>query len=113
MVNNYVPDRGDIIWLHFTPQSGREHTGHRPAIVLSPKTYNRKVGLCLVCPITSKIKGYPFEVVLENGMKTSGAILSDQVRSLDWRSRQAEYIEKVPDEIFIEVKGKLDALMNG
>jgi len=113
MVNNYVPDRGDIIWLHFTPQFGREHAGHRPAIVLSPKTYNRKVGLCLVCPITSKIKGYPFEVVLKNGMKTSGAILSDQVRSLDWRSRQAEYIEKVSDEIFIEVKGKLDALING
>jgi mRNA interferase MazF len=113
MVKNYIPDRGDIIWLHFHPQSGREHAGHRPALVLSPKIYNQKVGLCLVCPITSKINGYPFEVVLAKGLKISGAILSDQVRSLDWISLKAEYIEKVPDEIFFEVKGKLDALIQG
>jgi len=87
-MTGYVPERGEIVWLEFDPQAGHEQAGRRPALVISPKDYNAKVGLALVCPITSKIKGYPFEVVLPPGLIT-GAVLSDQVSSLDWRVRNA------------------------
>ena len=79
----YVPDRGDVVWLHFTPQAGHEQAGHRPALVLSPASYNRRSGLMLCCPITSRVKGYPFEVALGGGQELAGVILADQVKSLD------------------------------
>jgi len=91
-----APERGDLIWLSFTPQSGREQAGRRPALVVSPSTYNSKVGLALVCPITSRVKGYPFEVALPEGGLVQGVVLADQLRSLDWRSREAELIAKAP-----------------
>jgi mRNA interferase MazF len=89
----YVPERGDLIWLNFTPQSGHEQAGKRPALVMSPETYNAKTGLCIVCPITSKVKNYPFEVEV-SGTMISGVVLSDQVKSLDWKARKATFAEK-------------------
>jgi mRNA interferase MazF len=90
MVSRYVPDRGDLVWLNFTPQAGHEQAGHRPAIVLSPASYNGKTGLMLCFPITSRVKGYPFEVVLGPGSAVVGAVLSDQVRSVDWQARKVK-----------------------
>jgi len=91
----YVPDRDDIVWLQFDPQSGHEQAGRRPALTLSPKAYNQKVGLAIFCPITNQEKGYSFEVKV-GGSKISGVILADQVKSLDWRKREAEFIVKAP-----------------
>ena len=108
--NNYIPDRGDIIWLNFTPQSGHEQMGKRPAIVISPKEYNEKVGLGLFCPITSKIKGYPFEVKISN-KKIKGVVLSDQLKSLDWISRHADFIVKSKKEEIKEVIDKIGTLI--
>jgi len=88
----YVPERGDLVWLTFNPQAGHKQAGRRPAVVLSPKAYNGKVGLALFCPITSQVKGYPFEVRLPEGLPVSGSILADQVKSLDWQARQIERI---------------------
>ncbi len=85
----YVPSRGDVVWLTFNPQSGHEQAGRRPAVVLSPRAYNAKVGLAIFCPVTSKVKGYPFEVALPEGFAVQGVILADQVKSLDWRARRA------------------------
>ena len=107
MAQRYVPDRGDIVWLEFNPRAGHEQAGRRPALVLSPKAYNRKVGLALFCPITSHVKGYPFEVVLPKTSKLSGAILSDQVKSLDWRVRKAERIVRASDDVVDEVLAKI------
>ena len=84
-MSSYVPDRGDLVWLDFAPQAGSEQRGGRPALVLSPKIYNGKVGLALFCPVTTKIKGYPFEVEIPDGTAGSGVVLSDQPMSLDWR----------------------------
>ena len=98
----YVPERGDIVWLDFNPQLGHEQRGRRPALVLSYKTYNERIGLAIFCPITSKEKGYPFEVKIE-GSKINGCALSDQVKSLDWSVRNIEFIEKIKDELFEEV----------
>ncbi len=92
---DYCPSQGDIIWLDFDPQSGKEQKGRRPAIVISKKIYNGKTGLAICCPITSKVKGYVFEVPIPENMKTKGVIISDQVKSLDWKQRQAEYIESL------------------
>jgi len=89
VVKRYVPERGDVVWLNFTPQAGHEQAGHRPALVLSPAAYNGKTGLMLCCPITSQVKGYPFEVRLDAGADAQGVVLSDQVKSLDWQARQA------------------------
>lgn len=100
---SYVPDRGDLVWLEFTPQAGSEQRGRRPALVLSPKPYNGKVGLALFCPLTSKVKGYPFEVELPDGYAVSGVILSDQVKSLDWRSRKARLIDRVSPDVIAMV----------
>jgi len=100
---SYVPDRGDLVWLEFTPQAGSEQRGRRPALVLSPKSYNGKVGLALFCPLTSKGKGYPFEVELPDGYAVSGVILSDQVKSLDWRSRKARLIDRVSPDVIAMV----------
>ena len=92
MTTNYVPRRGDLVWLSFDPQAGHEQAGHRPAFVLSPEAYNRKTRLLLACPVTSKIKGYPFEVPLSEDLPVSGVILADQIKSLDWRVRKAKFI---------------------
>ena len=91
----YVPDCGDVIWLNFDPQAGHEQAGHRPALVLSPKAYNGKTGLCLVVPITNQSKGYPFELPLPASCQTTGVVLCDQVRNLDWKARMAALKEKV------------------
>lgn len=95
----YVPDRGDIVWLNFTPQAGHEQAGHRPALVLSPASYNGKTSLMLCCPITSQIKRYPFEVEISDDSAVRGVILVDQVRSLDWKARQAKKKSKASKEI--------------
>ena len=107
----YVPDRGDVIWINLNPQSGHEQYGRRPVVVLSPRVYNNKVGLAIMCPITSQIKGYPFEVLIPAELAISGAILSDQVKNLDWRARRAELICKLPDNIITETVQKLGTLL--
>jgi mRNA interferase MazF len=107
----YVPARGDIVWLQLNPQAGSEQAGHRPALVISPRSYNAKVGLAIFCPITTHVKGYPFEVVLPGGGKAKGAVLADQVKSLDWRVRQAEKFDEVSDELLGEVLAKIGALV--
>jgi mRNA interferase MazF len=106
-MSSYVPDRGDLVWLEFTPQAGSEQRGRRPALVLSPKTYNGKVGLALFCPVTSKIKGYPFEVQLPDGSAVTGVILSDQLKSLDWRSRKVKFIERTSSDIMAMVTSRV------
>ena len=108
----YVPDRGDLVWLNFTPQAGHEQVGKRPALILSPRAYNKKVHLALVCPITSTEKGYPFEVRIE-GRKVKGSVLSDQVKSLDWTVRDIGYIEKCDTEAFEQVLENIKALIVG
>ena len=108
----YIPARGDVIWLSFNPQSVHEQSGHRPAIVISPKAYNEKVGLALCCPITSKIKEYPFEVRIIIKNKIDGVILSDQIKSLDWKERQASYIGAASNETLDETVEKLSLLVN-
>ena len=112
MPRQYVPERGDIVWLHFTPQAAHEQAGHRPALVISPRSYNRRVGLALFCPVSSQVKGYPFEVALPPGLKATGAILSDQVKSLDWRVRKAKRVCTVPVEILEETIGLILALVD-
>ena len=112
MARPYVPERGDIVWLQFSPQAGHEQAGHRPALVVSPLEYNRKVGLALLCPITSKVKGYPFEVELPAGLKTKGAVLSDQLKSLDWRVRKAKRVATVPGDVMDEVVARILALVD-
>jgi mRNA interferase MazF len=96
---SYVPRRGDIVWLSFDPQAGHKQAGRRPAFVLSPESYNRKTGLFLACPITSKVKGYPFEVALPDGLAVSGVILTDQIKSLDWKVRKAELAASTGDDV--------------
>lgn len=108
----YQPKRGDLIWLDFTPQSGHEQAGRRPALVISADNYNRAVGLVLACPVTSRVKGYPFEVLLPNDLPVGGVVLADQVRNLDWKSRRAQFIAKAPGSVVSETLGKLCALIN-
>lgn len=110
-MSSYVPDRGDLVWLEFTPQAGSEQRGRRPALVLSPKSYNGKVGLALCCPVTTKIKGYPFEVELPDGYAVSGVILSDQLKSLDWRSRQVKFIERASSDVITMVTARVLPLL--
>ena len=98
-MRTYVPERGDVVWLDFTPQAGHEQAGHRPALVLSPLAYNGRTGLMLCCPITSQIKGYPFEVTLRGVGGVRGVALSDQVKSLDWRARQARRKGRAPKDV--------------
>lgn len=107
----YIPDSGDIVWLTFNPQAGHEQSGRRPALVISPASYNEKVGLGLFCPITSQIKGYPFEVLLPENLKVNGAVLSDQVKSLDWIVRKAEFADKISQSGLKEVVSKIRALL--
>ena len=107
----YIPQRGDLVWLNFTPQRGHEQMGKRPALILSPKIYNQKSSLCICLPITSKIKGYPFEVELPTGLEVEGVILSDQIKSMDFLARDIEYICTVPHEVIVEVQNKVLALV--
>lgn len=108
---SYVPERGDVVWLQFDPQAGHEQAGRRPALVVSPGSYNRIVGLALVCPITSRIKGYPFEVLLPEGGRAQGAVLSDQFKSLDWRARNAERFDTAPEAVTREVATRILTLV--
>jgi mRNA interferase MazF len=110
MVTAYIPDRGDYVWLDFNPQSGHEQQGRRPAIVLSPKEYNGKVGLGIFCPITNQEKGYPFEVKI-NSDKVMGVILSDQIKSLDWTKRNVEFIVKATEQELQETINKISILI--
>jgi mRNA interferase MazF len=112
MVEGYIPERGDAIWLVFDPQAGHEQAGRRPAVVLSPKAYNAKSSLCLVCPITSKVKGYPFEVAIPSNLPIQGVILSDQIISLDWKARKAEFLCALPASTIDDVIAKLKPLFN-
>jgi len=107
----YIPDRGDVVWLSFNPQKGHEQTGRRPALVLTPASYNAKVGLAIFCPVTSKQKGYPFEVIIPDDYELKGVVLSDQVKNLDWRARDATFICKLSHPTMIEVSNKLKALL--
>ena len=110
MVEPYIPSKGDLIWLDFDPQSGREQSGRRPALVISPRSYNAKVGLALCCPVTSQVKGYPFEVMVDSE-DLKGVILADHVKSLDWHKRKASHIDVLPKKVFQEVLDKLQLLI--
>ena len=107
----YVPERGDVVWMMFGPQAGHEQSGPRPGVVMSSSIYNGKTGMALCCPITSHVKGYPFEVLVPAGLKTSGAILADHIRNIDWKMRRAEYLCKLPDKALEEVTGKILSLL--
>ena len=110
MRRGYVPDRGDVIWLDFVPQAGHEQKGRQPAVVLSPASYN-KIGLAVCCPVTSQAKGYPFEVELPQDLSVQGVVLSDHVKSADWRERHAELIGKAPADLLQQVRAKLKPLL--
>ncbi len=99
----YIPERGDVVWITLNPQAGHEQAGRRPAVVLSAAAYNGKVGLAILCPVTTQVKGYPFEVLIPDGLAVSGAVLADQVKSLDWRAREAEFACSLPAETIRDV----------
>ena len=108
---SYIPDRGDVVWINFTPQAGHEQRGKRPALVISPQMYNQKTSLCICLPITSKIKGYPFEVALSKDLEIQGVILSDQIKSLDFLARDVRFICKVNHEVITKVQKNILALV--
>lgn len=112
MPRSYCPRRGDVVWISFSAQTGHEQAGHRPALALSPEAYNRKAGLALFCPITTRAKGYPFEVAVPAGLKASGVVLADQARSLDWRAREARFSCRLPEDALAEVFDKLGILLD-
>ncbi len=112
MVVKYIPDRGDIVWLDFNPQKGHEQAGSRPAIILSPKNYNQSSQLMLACPITSKVKNYPFEVRIKT-RKINGVILSDQIKNLDWKAKDISFVERVTGEILEQTQDFIEALLRG
>jgi mRNA interferase MazF len=107
----YVPERGDAIWLDFDPQAGRVQAGRRPALVISPSSYNRKSSLALVCPIMGQVKGYPFESPIPVNLPIQGVVLTDQIRCLDWQRRQAKFIVRIPESLLEDVTAKLAALI--
>lgn len=107
-----IPDRGDVVWVSLNPRAGHEQAGRRPSVVLSPAAYNGKVGLALLCPVTSQVKGYPFEVPLPPWLPVSGVVLADQVKSLDWRARKAEIVGTLPAEVIAEILRKLGSLLS-
>ena len=109
--SSYVPQRGDVVWITLNPQAGHEQEGRRPALVISPHAYNDKVGLAILCPIMSRVKGYPFEVEIPDVLPISGVILSDQVKIMDWRARNAEQICSLSPAVIVEVLGKLRTLL--
>ena len=110
MNKGYIPDAGDVVWLQFNPQVGHEQSGRRPAVVLSPASYNDRTGLLLCCPMTTQVKGYPFEVLI--GEKKSAAVLADQVKSLDWRLRLAKFKSRVSPAELAEIRRKAAILIN-
>lgn len=111
MTPPYVPGAGDLVWITFNPQAGREQRGRRPGLILSPRSYNERAGLALACPVTSHVKGYPFEVRLPEDGVITGAILTDHVRSLDWRQRDAEFVAVAGEATLNEVREKLRPLL--
>jgi len=110
-VKRRFPERGDAVWIDLNPQAGHEQRGRRPALVLSPWAYNAKVGLALLCPITAQLKGYPFEVRIPEGLRIGGVVISEQVKSLEWKARNAQFICALPNEVLGEVLAKLNALL--
>lgn len=108
-----TPDRGDLVWLDFTPQAGHEQAGRRPALVLSPRAYHQRTPFAVVCPITSRVKDYPFEVLLPDGLPIAGAVLADQVKSIDRHVRRIEVAGRAPDGVVEQVNVKLRALLTG
>ncbi len=106
----YLPDKGDVVWIDFSPTRGHEQSGMRPALVLSPKTYNAKSGLMVACPITSKVKGYPFEARIQ-AKKIDGVVIADQVKSLDWQARKVSFAEKAPEAAIIQTQDLIEALV--
>jgi len=106
-----APDRGDLVWLQFDPQAGHEQAGHRPALVISPRAYNLRVGLALFCPVTTRAKDYPFEVMLPSGSEISGVVLADQIKSFDWRARKSERVSSASGEVVREVLAKIRVLV--
>ena len=111
MVSQYTPERGDIVWIQLNPQIGHEQQGTRPVLALSAKEYNNKTGMGIFCPITSRMKGLPFEVKLPEELEIRGVVLADQIKSLDWRGRNASFICKVPEETIEEVILKLETII--
>lgn len=111
VARSYVPDAGDLVWLTFDPQAGHEQRGRRPALVLSPHTYNRRAGLAIACPVTSQAKGYPFEVALPPSGTIGGVVLADHVRSLDWRERRVKLAGRAPDSVIEDVRERLRPLL--
>jgi mRNA interferase MazF len=111
MAAPHAPDRGDIVWVDFDPHAGHEQAGRRPALIVSPISYNRKVGLALLCPVTTQRKGYPFEVALPSGLTVAGVVLADQLKSMDWRARHAEFCCRAPAPTVAEVIGKAQSLL--
>jgi mRNA interferase MazF len=107
----WVPQRGDVVWVTMGPRTGHEQSGRRPALVLSPGAYNAKAGLAILCPVASRVKGYPFEVAVPDGLPVAGVILADQVKSLDWRAREAELLCEAPQLVTDQVLQKLGALL--
>jgi mRNA interferase MazF len=108
----YVPDRGDVVRISFDPQKGHERAGFRPAVVLSPKAYNARVGMALLCPVTSQVKGYPFEVQIPEDLPVTGVILADQVKNLDWQARRVEFWCRLQPAVYHEVLRKLGTLLS-
>lgn len=111
MPNTYIPDKGDLVWINFQPTMGHEQSGRRPALILSPKAYNSVTGLAIACPITSRAKGYPFEVALPESSHVIGVVLADHIRNLDWRGRQCELIERVTDSTLRDTLTKFATLI--
>ncbi len=108
---SYIPDRGDFVWISLSPTSGHEQAGRRPALVITPQSYNRKTGLCILCPATRQAKGYAFEVPIEGGDGNTGVVLADHLRSVDWRARNVQFIHRVSDSELSEVIARLEALL--
>ncbi len=109
--HSFIPDKGDLVWLNFNPQAGREQARNRPALILTAQPYNQASGLAVACPITSRVKGYPFEVRLPDGLPISGVILVDCLKSLDWNERQVALISKAPPEVLAQVLEKVAVLL--
>jgi mRNA interferase MazF len=107
----YIPDAGDLVWLTFDPQAGHEQRGRRPALIVSPRTYNAKARLAIACPVTSQVKGYPFEVPLPAGGKISGVVLADHVKNLDWHARNVAFEAKAPGDVLTDVRERLRVLL--
>ena len=109
--SGYLPSRGDLVWIDLNPRTGSEQAGHRPALILSPRTYNRKTGLCVLCPLTRQVKGYAFEVPLPSIRDVEGVVLADQIRTVDWRRRGVRFLRPGPQELVDEVVARIHALI--